>query len=219
MSEPTVDLTVQPQLCLDTADCDTDHMIIWLLHHMWRHDTDYTMMPPALQSSLEVPWDLCMKEYLKLWRNSTYITWKTSFPSEEDGIAMTFISTNHREFDSGQLVIDISDGTAIRYLASKVDDKDGDGDESTGNAAEDDDTEDEDDLDEDLHRTMTDIANKTDDSGFSSGAEDNPKIKPLSGPGTTWTGKVPSYSLRVLTVSYSTQSNTHMASHSGAVWG
>ena len=48
MSEPSMDPTVRPQLCLDTASCDADHMIIWLLHHMWRNDTDYAMMPPAL---------------------------------------------------------------------------------------------------------------------------------------------------------------------------
>ena len=74
MSEPTADLTVRPQLCLDTASCDADHMIIWLLHYMRRHDTDYTVMPPALQSNLDVPWDLCMEEYPKLWQNSIYTT-------------------------------------------------------------------------------------------------------------------------------------------------
>ena len=196
MWEPTADLTVQPQVCLDTASCDADHMIIRLLHHMQRHDTDYAVMPPVLQSNLEVPWDLCMEEYPKLWWNSTYITWKTGFPGEEVGLAMTFISTNCREFNSGQLVLDISDGTAIWYPASKVDDEDSKGDESMGDVAEnnddDDDTEDEDDLDEDLHKTVTDIANKTDDSSFHSSAEDNPKMEPLSGSGTTWTGKVPS---------------------------
>ena len=182
------------------------------------------MMPLALRSNLEVPWDLRMEEYLKLWRNSTYITWKAGFPGEEVSLAMTFVSTNHREFDSSRLVIDISDGTAIWYLALKVDDdEDSDGDKSMGDVAEDDDddndTEDEDDLDEDLHKTATDIANKTDDSGFHSSAEDNPKIEPLSSSRTTWTGKVPLYSLRVLTVSYSTWSGTHMASHSREVSG
>ena len=156
MSEPTVDLTVWPQLSLDTASCDADHMIIWLLHHMWCHDTDYTMMPPALQSNLDVPWDLHMEEYLKLWQNSIYTTWKAGFSRQEVGLAMTFISTSHREFDSGQLALDISDGTAIRYPASKVDNEDGEGDKSTGDVAEDDndedDSDDEDDLDKDLDR-------------------------------------------------------------------
>ena len=164
-----------------------------------------------------------MEEYPKLWRNSTYITWKAGFPGEEVGLAITFIFTSHREFDSSQLMIDIADGTAIRYPASKVDDEDGDGDESTGDAAEDNnddnDTEDKDDLNEDLHKMVTDIANKTDDSSFHSGAENNPKIKVLTGSGTTWTGKVPSYSLRVPAVSYSAQSSSQMASHSGEVSG
>ena len=55
MSEPSTDPTVWPQLCLDTASCDANHMIIQLLHHMQCHDTDYAMMPPALQSNLDVP--------------------------------------------------------------------------------------------------------------------------------------------------------------------
>ena len=190
---------------------------------MWHHDTDYTMMPPAFWSNFEVPWDLCMEEYPKLWQNSTYITWKAGFPSEEVSLAITFVSTSHREFDSSQLVIDITDGTAIWYPVSKVDDEDSDGDESTGDAAEDNDddndTEDEDDLNEDLHKMVTDIANKTDDSSFHSGAEDNPKIKVLTDSGTTWTDKVPSYSLRTLVVSYSAQSGSQMVSHSGEVSG
>ena len=71
--------------------------------------------------------------------------------------------------------MDITDKAAIRYPASRVDDID-DGDESTGDAAEDNDDEDDsndDDVDEDLHRTVTEIATKTDDSGFCSDAEDN----------------------------------------------
>ena len=70
-----------------------------------------------------------------------------------------------------------------------------------------------------MHKTVTEIANKTDDSSFHSGAEDNSKIKPLSGPGTTWTGKVPLYSFRAPAVSCSTQSGMHTASHSGEVSG
>ena len=143
-------------------------------------------------------------------------------PGEEVGLAMTFVSTSHREFNSGRLVLDISDETAIWHPSSKVDDKDGEGDKSTGDAAEDNDDEDdsdEDDLDGDLHKTATEIAKKTDDSGFCSGTEDNSKIKPLSSPGTTWTGKVPSYSLRAPVVSCSTWSSMHTASHSGEVSG
>ena len=65
---------------------------------------------------------------------------------------MSFVSTSHREFDSGRLMLDISDGAAIRYPASKVDDEDDDSDKSTGDAAEDDDDSDDDDLDGDLCR-------------------------------------------------------------------
>ena len=190
---------------------------------MWRHNTDYTMMLPVLQSSLEVPWDLCMEEYPKLWRNSTYITWKAGFPGEEVSIAMTFISTNCRELDTRWLVIDISDGTASEYPVLKVDDEDGEGDKSMDDVVEDDysddDTEGEDNLDEDLQRTAMEVANKTDNSGFRSSAEDNPKIKVLTGSETIWTGKAPSYSLRALAVSYSTWSSSQMASHSGEVSG
>ena len=180
--EPSRDPTVWPQLCLDTAGCDTDHMIIWLLHHMWCHDMDYAMIPPALQSNLDVPWDLCMEEYPKLWRNSIYTTWKVGSPREEVSLAMTFVSTSHREFDSGQLILDISDEMAIQYPVSKVDDND-DSDESTGDVVEDNndkDDSDDDVVDEDLHKMVTEIANKTDDSGFHSGTEDNSKIRPLS---------------------------------------
>ena len=163
-----------------------------------------------------------MEEYPKLWQNSIYKTWKAGFPGEEVGLAMTFISTSHREFNSSWFVLDISDGAAIQYPMSKVDDKDNNGDESTGDAVEDDDDDDDsddDDLDGDLHKMVTEIANKTDDSGFHSGTEDNSKIKPLSGPRTTWTGKVPSYSLRVPAVSCSTQSSMHTVSCSREVSG
>ena len=140
------------------------------------------------------------------------------FPRQEVGLAMTFISTSRREFDYGQLTLDITDGVAIRYPALKVDDDD-DGDESTGDAVEDDDDEDDsndDNLDEDLHKTVTEIANKTDDSGFRSGT-DNSRIEPISSPGTSWMGKVPSYLLRAPAVG--SQSGMHMASHSEEVTG
>ena len=217
MSEPSADPTVRPQLCLDTAGCDADHMIIWLLHHMQHHDTDYAMMPPALWSNLDVPWDLRMEEYPKLWWNSIYTTWKAGSLREEVSLAMTFVSTNCREFNSSRLMLDISDGVAIQYPVSKVDDDD-DSDKSTGDVVQDDDDEDDsddDDLDEDLHKTVTDIANKTDDSGFHSGAEDSSKIEPLSSLGTTWTGKVPLYALRVLAVG--SQSGMYMVSCSEEV--
>ena len=132
---------------------------------------------------------------------------------------MTFISTNRREFDSSQLALDIADGATIWYPASKVHDDD-DGDKSTGDVVEDDDNEDDsddNDVDEDLHKTATEIANKTDDYGFRSSTEDNSRIEPISGPGTSWMGKVPSYLLKVLAVG--SQSGMHMASHSEEVTG
>ena len=160
-------------------------MIIWLLHYMWHHDMDYVMLPLALWSNLDVPWDLRMEEYPKLWQNSIYTTWKAGSPGVEVSLAMTFISTSHRESDSGRLELDIADRAAIQYPVSKVDDVE-DGDESTGDAAEDDDDEndsDDDGLDEDLHKMVTEIATKTDDSGFCSDAEDNSRLEVISGPG------------------------------------
>ena len=82
---------------------------------------------------------------------------------------------------------------------------------------DDEDDSDGDGLDEDLHKTATEIATKTDDSCFCSDAEDNSRIEPISGPGTSWMGKVPSYSLKVPAVG--SQSGMHMASHSKEVTG
>ena len=186
---------------------------------MQHHDTDYTMLPPALWSNVDVPWELCMEEYPKLWQNSLYTTWKAGCPGVEVGLAMTFVSTSRREFDSGRLTLDIADTAAIRYPASSVDDVD-DGNESTGEVAEDDGNEDDsndEDVDEDLHKTVTEIATKTDDSGFRSNAEDNTRLQVISGPGTSWTGKVPSYSLKALAVG--SKSSMHMVSHSKEVTG
>ena len=184
---------------------------------MWHHNTDYAMLPPALWSNLDVPWDLCMEEYPKLWQNLIYMTWKAGSPRVEVSLAMTFISTSLREFNSGRLTLDIADKAAIKYPALKVDDIDN-GDESTGDVAEndnDEDDSDDDDVDEDLHKMATEIATKTDDSGFHSDAEDNPKLEVISSPGTSWMGKVPSYLLRALAVG--SQSGMHMASCSEEV--
>ena len=160
-----------------------------------------------------------MEEYPKLWQNSIYTTWKAGCPGVEVGLAMTFVSMSCKEFDSGRLVLDIADTAAIRYPASRVDDVD-DGDESTGEAAEDDNDEDDsddEDVDEDLHKTATEIATKMDDSGFCSNAEDNTQLEVISGPGTSWTGRVPSYSLKAPAVG--SQSGMHMASCSEEVTG
>ena len=94
--------------------------------------------------------------------------------------------------------------------ASRVDDVD-DGYESTGEVAEDDD------VNEDLHKMVTEIATKTDDSGFRSNAEDGTQLEVISGPRTSWMGRVPSYSLKVPAVG--SQSGMHMASCSEEVTG
>ena len=57
---------------------------------------------------------------------------------------------------------------------------------------------------------MTEIATKTDDSSFRSDAEDNTWLEVISGPGTSWMGKAPLYSLKALAVG--SQSGMHMAS-------
>ena len=88
-------------------------MIIRLLHCMWCHNMDYAMLPPALRSNVDVPWELHMEEYPKLWQNSIYTTWKAGCPGVEVGLAMTFVSMSHREFDSGRLMLDIADMAAI----------------------------------------------------------------------------------------------------------
>ena len=212
MSQPSGDPTVRPQLCLDSVGSDTDCMIIWLLHCMWHHDTDYAMLPPALQSNMDVPWELRMEEYPKLWQNKIYTTWKAGCPGVEVGLAMTFVSMSHREFDSGQLALDIADTAAIWYPVSRVDDID-DGDESTGEVAEDDSNEDDsddEDVDADLHKMVTEIDTKTNDSSFHSEAEDYTQLEVISGPRTSWTGKAPFYSLKSLVVG--SQSSMHMAS-------
>ena len=137
-----------------------------------------------------------MEEYPKQWQNSIYTSWKAGCSGVEVGLAMTFVSMSRREFDSGSLVLDIADMAAIQYPASRVDDID-DSNEATGEAAEDDDDEydsNDEDVDEDLHKTATEIATKTDNSGFRSHAEDDTQLEVILGPGTSWMGRVPLYS-------------------------
>ena len=150
---------------------------------MQHHNMDYAMLPPVLWSNMDVPWELRMEEYPKLWQNSTYTTWKAGCPGVEVGLAMIFVSMSHREFDSSRLALDIADTVAIWYPASRVDDIDN-GDKSTGEVAEDHDDEDDsndEDVDEDLHKTVTEIATKTDDSSFCSDAEDNTWLEEVTG--------------------------------------
>ena len=107
---------------------------------------------------------------------------------------------------------------AIWYLVSRVDNVD-DGDKSTCEAAEDDDDDDDsdDDVNEDLHKMVTEIATKTDDSSFCSDAEDGTRLEVISGPRTSWTGRMPLYSLKAPAVG--SQSGMHTASCSEEVTG
>ena len=155
-----------------------------------------------------------MEEYPKLWQNKIYTIWKAGCPGVEVGLAMTFVSRRRREFDSHWLAFDIADVAAIWYPVSRVDDVDN-SDESTGEVAEDngnEDDSDDEDVDEDLHKMATEIATKMDDSGFRSDVEDNDQVEVIPGPGTSWMGKAPSYSLKAPAVG--SQSSMHTASHS-----
>ena len=189
----TMDPSVEPVLHLDVPSCDMDCLLIWLLHNMLQHNVEYTIMPPALQHSMSIPWDICMENFLKLWQNSIYVTWKKGSPGEDVGIAMTLITTCRKEYDPRRVVLDISDDTTIRYLALKVDDDkeemaDSDDDASMedllGDSEGNDDSLDDDDIDDDLQWTALEVGNKTDDSGFLSGFDDNPRIKVLLGAST-----------------------------------
>ena len=79
------------------------------------------------------------------------------------------------------------------------------------------DDSDEDHVDDGLHKTVAEIATKTDDSGFHSDKEDSHKVEVISGPGTTWTGKVPLYALKGPAVSF--QNGMHTAFHSEGLTG
>ena len=48
----------RPQLCLDSASCDADCMLIRKLHRIQRHNTNYAMMPQAFRTSLMLPWEI-----------------------------------------------------------------------------------------------------------------------------------------------------------------
>ena len=77
-----------PQLCLDSASCNADCMLIWKLHHIRHHNTDYAMMPLAFHTSLMLPWEIQMEEYSKLWENEVVVTWKAGSPGVDVSLAM-----------------------------------------------------------------------------------------------------------------------------------
>ena len=116
----SVDPSVQSMLHLDLAGCNADDLYIWLLHTMWQNDTEYAIMPPALQRSLMIPWEICTEEILKLWQNTTFITWKADAPSQDVGLAMTLFTTCHKEYKTRRMVIDISNEALIQYMASNL---------------------------------------------------------------------------------------------------
>ena len=115
--------------------------------------------------------------------------------------------------------MEISEATAIQYLASNVDEECGsngmaEGDKDKG---DEDDSDDEEDLDKDLQRTVREVANKTNDSSFQSGIEDNPKIEALVGSGIIWTtSTVLSYPRQPTDPAFSSQDNSNIVSWCGA---
>ena len=132
---------------------------------------------------------------------------------------MTLVSTNHWEYDSQRLVLDILDATAIWYLVSNIDEESGSNGTAEGDKDEgdEDDSDSEEGLDKELQKTAREVANKTDDSGFWSGVEDNSKIEVLAGPGIIWTtGTAPLYPWQPTDPTSSSQDNSNTASQCGA---
>ena len=75
----------RPQVCLDSALCDADCMLIRKLHRIRRHNTNYAMMPPAFRTSLMIPWEIRMEQYSKLWENEVFVMWKAGSPGVDVG--------------------------------------------------------------------------------------------------------------------------------------
>ena len=155
----------EPQLCLDSTSCDADCMLIQMLHHIRRHNTDNAMMPPAFRTSLMLPWEIRMEEYPKLWENEVFMMWKAGFLGVDVSLAINFVGTCHTEYDAQRIILDISNGTIIHYPAAQVDEEDVGN--STGEIPDDND-DDDDDVDKDNQQTATEISTKSDDSGFHS---------------------------------------------------
>ena len=168
-----------PQLCLDSTSCDADCMLIWKLHRIQCHNTDYAVMPLAFCTSLMLPWEIRMEEYSKLWENEVFMMWKAGSPGVDVGLAMNFVCTCRTEYDAQRMILDISDATIIRYPAAQVDEED------AGNSTREilDDDNDDDDVDEDIQQTATEIGTKLDNSGFHSSGVRSIRIDALTGPG------------------------------------
>ena len=196
-----------PQLCLDSASCDADCMLIRKLHHIRHHNTNYAMMPPAFCTSLMLPWEIRMEEYPKLWENEVFMMWKAGSLGVDVGLAMNFVCTCRTEYDAQKMILDISDATIICYPPAQVDEEDA-GD-STGEILDNDD-DDNNDVDEDIQQTATEIGTKSDDSGFHSSGVGSIKIDALAGPGVEWTGEMPSYQMTAPAIS--SRSTMHTSS-------
>ena len=189
-----------PQLCLDSASHDADCMLIWKLHRIRHHNTDYTMMPPAFHTSLMLPWEIQMEEYSKLWENEVFMTWKAGSPGVDVGLAMNFVCTCRTEYDAQRMILDISDAMIIHYLVAQVDEEDASN--STGEIPDDNDNDDDnDDVDKDIQQTATEIGTKSDDSGFHGSGVGSIRIDALTGPGVKWMGEMPSYQMMAPVIS------------------
>ena len=177
-----------PQLCLDSASCDADCMLIQKLHHIRRHNTDYAMMPPAFCTSLMLPWEIQMEEYSKLWENEVFMTWKVGSPGVDVGLAMNFICTCRTEYDAPE--DDTRHFQCNDYPPAQVDEEDV-GDPNGEIPDDDNDDGDDDDVDKDIQQTPTEIGTKSDDTSFHGSGVRSIKIDALVGPGVKWMGRRP----------------------------
>ena len=199
----------QPQLCLDSASCDAECMLIQKLHRIRCHNTNYAMMPLAFCTSLMLPWEIRMEEYPKLWENEVFMTWKAGSPGVDVGLAMNFVCTCHTEYDAQKMILDISNTTIIHHPLAQVDEEAA-GDSTEEILDDDDDDDDDDDVDEDIQQTATEISTKSDDSGFHGSGVRSIKIDALAGPGVEWMGETPSYQMMALAIS--SRSTMHTSS-------
>ena len=106
------------RLCLDSTSCDADCMLIWKLHRIRHHNTDYAMMPPAFRTSLMLSWEIWMEEYSKLWENEVFMMLKAGSPGVDVSLAMNFVCTCCTEYNAQRMILDISNATIIRLPGS-----------------------------------------------------------------------------------------------------
>ena len=186
----------RPQLCLDSASCNADCMLIRKLHRIQCHNTDYAMMPPVFRTSLMLPWEIRMEEYPKLWENEVFMMWRAGSPGVDVGLAMNFVCTCCTEYDAQKMILDISNAMIIHYPPAQVDEEDA-GDSTREIPDDDDDDDNDDDVDEDIQQTATEIGTKSDDGSWVGSI----KIDALVDPGVEWMGETPSYQMTALAIS------------------